>query len=121
MSAGKIIEIWQQNKDINSIVYIINDYENALEEEMCKIEGKLTQKYTGSLILSTCKNNMVGIWSHFCKEIQHDFTNEQVDSFVEKLKIDIFKELKVMNRLNGKLATQILQDYLDKYDTARSG
>ena len=64
---------------------------------------------------------MVGIWSRFCKEIQHDFTNEQVDSFVEKLKTDIFKELKVMNKFNGKLATKILQDYYNKYDNAHSG
>jgi hypothetical protein len=116
MSAGKIIEIWQQNKDINSIVHIINDYENALEEEMCKIEGILTQKYTVSLILSTCKNNIVAIWSQFCEEIQQDYTNEQIDSFVEELKTDILSELKVMNTLNGKLATQILQDYYNKYD-----
>lgn len=121
MSTGKIIEIWQQNKDVDSIIHIINDYENTLEDEMCKIEGKLTQKYTVSLILSTCKNNMVAIWSHFCEEIKQDYTNEQVDSFVKELKTDILSELKVMNRLNGKLATQILQDYYNKYDNAHSG
>ncbi len=76
----------QQNKDIKSIIDIINNYEKLLEDEQLKVEGKLTEKNTGSLILSTARNSILGIWSQFCKEMQQDLATEQVDSLVGNLK-----------------------------------
>jgi histidinol phosphatase-like enzyme len=117
MSGREIIETRCRDKDVKSIIYIINNYENLLKDEQIKTEGKLTEKHTGSLILSTCRNNMVGMWSQFCNEIQQDLTAEQVDDLVEKLKTDISNALEVMNRLNGELSTKTLKEYYNKYDS----
>ena len=115
ISGRKIIEAWQQNKDIKSIIDIINNYEKLLEDEQLKAEGKLTEKNTGSLILSTARNNISGIWSQFCKEMQQDLTTEHVDNLVGNLKTDIFNELNILNGLNGKLPTKTLIDYHHRY------
>jgi len=115
ISGRKIIEGWQQNKDIKSIIDIINDYENLLEDEQLKAEGKLTEKNTGSLILSTARNSILGIWSQFCKEMQQDLTTEHVDNLVGNLKTDIFNELNILNELNGKLPTKTLIDFHHRY------
>ena len=115
MSGRKIIEAWQQNKDIKSIIDIINDYENLLEDEQHKAEGKLTEKNTGNLILSTTRNSILGIWSQFCKEMQQDLTTEHVDNLVGNLKADIFNELNILNRLNGKLPTKTFIDFHHRY------
>ncbi|MEN8248893.1 MAG: hypothetical protein ABFS32_08170 [Bacteroidota bacterium] len=118
ISGRKIIEAWQQNKDIESIIDIINNYENLLEDEQLKTEGKLTEKNTGSLILSTARNSMLGIWSQFCQEIHQDPATEQVDNLVGNLKTDIFNELDTVNGLNGKLPTKTLIDYHHRYHGA---
>ncbi len=88
-----------------------------LEDEQLKTEGKLTEKNTGSLILSTARNSMLGIWSQFCQEIQQDLATEQVDNLVGNLKTDIFNELNTVNGLNGKLPTKTLIDYHHRYDS----
>jgi hypothetical protein len=88
-----------------------------LEDEQLKAEGKLTEKNTGSLILSTARNSILGIWSQFCKEMQQDLATEQVDNLVRRLKTDIFNELNKLNELNGKLPTETLIDYYLKYDS----
>jgi hypothetical protein len=44
ISGRKIIEAWQLNKDIKSIIDIINNYEKLLEDEQLKAEGKPLKK-----------------------------------------------------------------------------
>lgn len=116
-SGRNIIETWQQTKDIKNLIFIINNNENLFKDEQIKIEGRLVEKNTGSLILSTARNNMLDIWFHFCKEIKQDLTTEQVNNLVEKLKTDIFNELNTMKKLNGELPTETLKDYYNKYDS----
>jgi hypothetical protein len=118
ISGRKIIETWQQNKDVESIIDIIKNYENLLEDEQFKTEGKLTEKNTGSLILSTARNSMLGIWSQFCQEIKQDLATEQVDNLVGNLKTNIFNELNILNGLNGELPTKTLIDYHHRYRSA---
>ncbi|NOQ25772.1 MAG: hypothetical protein GQ564_10465 [Bacteroidales bacterium] len=115
-SGKNIIETWQQDKDIENIIFIINNNEILFKVEQIKLEGRLAEKNTGSLILSTAKNNILDIWSHFRNEIKQDLTIEQVDNLIGKLKTDIFNELKTMIRLNGELPTETLKDYYNKYD-----
>ena len=86
-----------------------------LEDEQLKAEGKLTEKNTGSLTLSTARNSIMGIWSKFCQEMQQDLATEQVDNLVENLKTDIFNEINILNGFNGKLPTKTLIDYHHRY------
>ena len=86
-----------------------------LGNEQFKTEGKLTEKNTGSLILSTAKNSMLDIWSQFDKEVEKHLTIEQVDDLVEKLKTDIFNVLNVMKGLNSRLPTKSLNDFYNRY------
>ncbi len=117
ISGRKIIEAWQQNKDIKSVIDIINNHKKLLEDEQLKAEGKLAEKNTGSLILSTTRYSIMGIWSQFCKEMQQDLTTEHVDNLVENLKTDIFNELNILNVLNGKLPTKTLIDFHSIYQS----
>jgi len=117
ISGREVIETWQQNKDIENIIDIINNYGNLLENEQFKTEGRLTEKNTGSLILSTARNSMLDIWSQFDKEVEKHLTIEQVDDLVEKLKTDIFNVLNVMKGLNSGLPTKSLNDFHNRYNS----
>lgn len=117
ISGKQIIENWQQNKDIDSIIDIVANYANLLENELLKTDGRFTEKNTGSLILSTARNGMLDIWSQFCEEIEKKLTIEQVDNLVGKFKTDIFNVLNVMKELNNGLPTKSLNDFYNRFNS----
>lgn len=117
ISGKQIIENWQQNKDIDNIIDVIDSYADLLEDNQLKTDGRFTEINTGSLILSTARNSLLDIWSQFCKKIKKQLTVEQVDDLVGKLKTDIFNVLSVMKELNSGLPTKSLNDFYNRYNS----
>ena len=114
-SARKAIETWQQTNDDKSVEDVIENYLRLLETKQVKNEGKMLEKLTGSLILSTAKNNLVSTWNNFCRNIQQGLSDEQMDDQIENIMHDICKETNTILRLNGKLPTKTLQEYWKKF------
>ena len=114
-SARKAIETWQLTKDNKSIEYIIEDYLRLLETEEVRNEGKMLEKLTSNLLLSTAKNNLILTWNYFCKNIQQGLSDEQMDDQIKNIMDDICKETNIILSLNGELPTKTLQEYWKKY------
>ena len=84
-SARKAIETWQLSKDNKSIEYIIEDYLRLLETEEVRNEGKMLEKLTSNLLLSSAKNNLILTWNYFCTNIQQGLSDEQMDDQIKNI------------------------------------